>query len=259
LKRQLKLSNQFSLYFNEFLEILNFREFFGFCVVLPLNTPKNNMLQAVIFDMDGVICHTNPYHSIAFQQFFAKRNLNPSEEEYKLHMYGKNNGYILSHFLGRKIEGKELADLEFEKESLFREIYKTEIQPISGYLDFLNKLGQQNLPVGVATSAPRANMDLILDTLAVKSIMSSLLSEEDVSKHKPDPEVYLKSAFNLNADPKQCLVFEDSFSGVSAGLNAGMKVIGVLSTHTKEELPVCDLYIKDYSELNLDQIQQLFI
>ena len=70
-----------------------------------INKTEPTMLKAVIFDMDGVICHTNPFHSIAFQQFFAKRNLNPSEAEYQEHMYGKNNGYILCHFLGRKIEG----------------------------------------------------------------------------------------------------------------------------------------------------------
>jgi beta-phosphoglucomutase len=217
------------------------------------------MLQAVIFDMDGVICHTNPYHSIAFKQFFAKRNLNPTEEEFKLHMYGKNNGYILSYFLGREIQGEELIELEFEKESLFREIYKAEVQPISGYLDFLNDLNQLGLSIGVATSAPRANLDLILGTLAIKETMGSMLASEDVSKHKPDPEVYLKTAANLNIDPAHCLVFEDSFSGASAGLNAGMKVVGVLSTHKKEELPVCDLYIDDYSELDIVQVQQLFI
>ena len=69
------------------------------------------MLEAVIFDMDGVICHTNPYHSIAFKKFFQKRNLNPTEAEFRLHMYGKNNGYILSHFLGREIKGQELVNL----------------------------------------------------------------------------------------------------------------------------------------------------
>jgi HAD superfamily hydrolase (TIGR01509 family) len=217
------------------------------------------MLQAVIFDMDGVICHTNPFHSIAFKQFFAKRNLNPTEEEFKLHMYGKNNGYILSYFLGREIQGEELSELEFEKESLFREIYKAEVQPISGYLEFLKSLNQLGLSIGVATSAPRANLDLILGTLAIKESMSSMLASEDVSKHKPDPEVYLKTAANLKIDPAHCLVFEDSFSGALAGLNAGMKVVGVLSTHKKEELPVCDLYINNYSELDIAQVQQLFI
>ena len=69
--------------------------------------------------MDGVICHTNPFHSLAFKSFFAKRDLYPTEEEFQLHMYGKSNSYIMSHFFGRKIAGQELLDLEDEKESLF--------------------------------------------------------------------------------------------------------------------------------------------
>jgi len=94
------------------------------------------MSKAVIFDMDGVICHTNPFHAQAFSYFFGKRNLFPTEEEYFQHMYGKNNGYILSHFLGRKIEGQELLDLEFEKESLFREIYQHHVNPSLDFWSF---------------------------------------------------------------------------------------------------------------------------
>ena len=216
------------------------------------------MLQAVIFDMDGVICHTNPFHSIAFQQFFAKRDLNPTEEEYAAHMYGKNNGYILSHFLGRKIEGEELALLEDEKEGLFREIYKDEVNPIAGFMEFFEKLKSEGLLTAVATSAPRANLDLIIGTLGIGAQMQSQLASEDVSKHKPDPEVYLKSAAKLGVKPENCLVFEDSFSGASAGKNAGMKVVGVLSSHTKEELPPCDLYIKDYREFGINDLGGLF-
>ncbi|UZD24678.1 HAD family phosphatase [Algoriphagus halophytocola] len=216
------------------------------------------MLQAVIFDMDGVICHTNPFHSIAFQQFFAKRNLNPSEAEYAAHMYGKNNGYILSHFLGRKIEGEELAQLEDEKEGLFREIYKSEVNAIDGFMGFFDLLKKEGLATAVATSAPRANLDLIIGTLKIGGQMQSQLASEDVSKHKPDPEVYLKTAAKLGVDPENCVVFEDSYSGASAGLNAGMKVVGVLSSHTEDELPACDLYIKNYEGLVLDQLRNLF-
>lgn len=212
----------------------------------------------MIFDMDGVICHTNPFHSIAFQRFFAKRNLNPTEAEYQEHMYGKNNGYILSHFLGRKIEGNELAELEEEKESLFREIYKNEVVPIQGFMPFFKTLKNEELLTAVATSAPKANLDLIINTLDISRLMNSQLASEDVSKHKPDPEVYLKSAQNLGVSPSNCLVFEDSYSGASAGLNAGMKVIGVLSSHSKEELPECHHYIENYLDLELSDIKRLF-
>lgn len=217
------------------------------------------MQKAVIFDMDGVICHTNPFHSIAFKEFFAKRNVFPTEEEFVLHMYGKNNSYILSHFLGRKIEGKELIDLEYEKESLFREIYKDQISPISGFLEFFNSLKSEGFLTGIATSAPYANLELIAGKLSLFDHMESILASEDVSKHKPDPEVYLKSAAKLNVEPDFCVVFEDSYSGVTAAKNAGMKVVGVLSSHSREELPVCDLFIEDFRQVDLERMLSLMV
>lgn len=215
------------------------------------------MSKAVIFDMDGVICHTNPFHSEAFKIFFEKRNVFPTEEEFQLHMYGKNNGYILSHFLGRKIEGQELLDLEFEKESLFREIYQHHVEPISGFLEFFHELKRFGWKTGVATSAPFANLELIGGRLDLFPHLESALASEHVSKHKPDPEVYLKTAANLSLSPDQCIVFEDSFSGVSAAKNAGMKVVGVLSSHSVDQLPICDLYIKDYRDLEAKSILSL--
>ncbi|MCP9766955.1 HAD family phosphatase [Lacihabitans sp. LS3-19] len=212
---------------------------------------------AVIFDMDGVICHTNPFHSLAFKTFFAKRDLYPTEEEFSLHMYGKSNSYILKHFLGREIVGQEFIDLEFEKESLFREIYSENVKPIERYLEFLSELKSGGFKTGVATSAPRANLDLIMGKLGFEPNMESIMASENVSQHKPNPEVYLKSAENLGVNPQRCIVFEDSFSGVSAGLKAGMKVVGVLSSHTKDELPPCSIYINDYSEIDLHAINSL--
>lgn len=212
---------------------------------------------AVIFDMDGVICHTNPYHSKAFDQFFAKRGLNPTEEEYAAHMFGKSNSYILSHFLKREILGDELTALESEKEGLFREIYADNIAPIPGFLEFLRDLKAQGCHTGVATSAPFANLDLIMKKLNFKGKMESIMASENVEKHKPDPEVYLKSAANLKVPTERCIVFEDSFSGVSAAINANMKVVGVLSSHSRNELPPCDHYITDYQELTVDTILKL--
>lgn len=213
-----------------------------------------NQNSAVIFDMDGVICHTNPYHSLAFREFFLKRELQPTDEDFAQHMFGKSNSYILSHFLQRPVTGQELLELEDEKESLFRKIYEPYIDPIAGIVPFMDDLTAHNFKLGVATSAPYANLELILSKVDIRTKMGSILSSEDVKKHKPDPEVYLLSAKNLNVDPKNCIVFEDSFSGVSAALNAGMKVVGVLTSHTREELPPCQLYINDYSTLKASDI-----
>jgi beta-phosphoglucomutase len=213
---------------------------------------------AVIFDMDGVIVHTNPYHSKAFREFFSSRDLHPSDEDFAQHMFGKSNSYILSHFLKRKIEGEELKIMEDEKESLFREIYEPYIDPVSGIISFIDDLYNNKVKLGVATSAPVANLDLVFSKVPLREKMGSILASENVTKHKPDPEVYLSSAKNLGVSPENCVVFEDSFSGVSAALNAGMKVVGVLTSHTSEELPPCSFYIKDYSEMSYKKVSELF-
>ncbi|AOW09399.1 HAD family hydrolase [Flavobacterium gilvum] len=213
--------------------------------------------QCVIFDMDGVICHTNPDHAIAFKAFFDKYEIPHSEQEFEEHMYGKHNGYIMSHFFKRPISGEELRQLEDEKESMFREIYKDKVETIPHYLEFLEELKSHNFKTAVGTSAPRANLDLIVKALQIEDKMDSMMASEDVKTHKPNPEVYLKSAERVGVAPSDCVVFEDSFSGVSAALNAGMKVVGVLSSHTKEQLPPCDFYINDYSEVNVEKILDL--
>lgn len=205
--------------------------------------------KAVIFDMDGVICHTNPYHSKAFRVFFEKRGLNPTDEEFAQHMFGKSNSYILKHFLGREIVGQEFLDMENEKEGLFRKIYAPVVKTLDGYVTFLDSLKSAGFKTGVATSAPRANLDLIMGKVGFESSMESIMASEDVKQHKPNPEVYLQSAQNLSVDPSECMVFEDSFSGVSAAINAGMRVTGVLTSHSKEELPPCDHYISNYLDL----------
>ena len=213
---------------------------------------------AVIFDMDGVIVHTNPYHSMAFREFFSKRNLSPTDEDFADHMFGKSNSYILSHFLQRVVEGDELLQLEDEKESLFRKIYEPYIDPIEGFVDFISELVENNVKLGVATSAPLANLELVMSKVPVRVHLGSVMASENVKKHKPDPEVYLVSAKNLGVEPADCVVFEDSFSGVTAALNAGMRVVGVLSSHAKEELPPCNLYINNYREISFSDIQALF-
>jgi beta-phosphoglucomutase len=214
--------------------------------------------RAVIFDMDGVICHTNPYHSLAWKSFLEKHHIAATEADFVAHMYGKSNSYILRHFLGREITGAEFDQMEYDKEALFRKLYAEHVEPIAGLVPFVEILHQQGVALGVATSAPRANLDLIFGQLPLRPLMGSLLASEDVEHHKPHPEVYLRSAANLGVAPDVCVVFEDSFSGIMAARNAGMKVVGVLSTYRPEELPVCDAYVSDYEGIDFEKIQKLF-
>lgn len=212
---------------------------------------------AVIFDMDGVIAHTNPYHTEAFKQFFDKYDVTYTMEEFADHMYGKHNDYIMRYFFKRPLDDAEVDRLAEEKESLFRDIYAKHVVPIAGLLPFLDRLKSAGYHIGVATSAPRANLDFIIDKLSIRTYMGAVLSSEDVTAHKPDPAIYLKSAAMLNVEPHNCVVFEDSYSGVSAAINAGATVVGVLTSHTVDELPPCKRYIHDYREIGVNDINQL--
>lgn len=207
--------------------------------------------------MDGVISHTNPYHSEAFRIFFSRRGFIPTDEEFALHMFGKSNRYILSHFLKRPISDEEFPELEDEKESLFREIYKDRVAPVPGLIEFFDDLKTVGFSLAVATSAPFANLDMIMKGLGIEKIFDSVMASENVVHHKPNPEVYIKSIRNLGLDAENCVVFEDSFSGVTAGLAAGAKVVGVLTSHTADELPECSRYINNYLGLTGQEIAQL--
>lgn len=215
-------------------------------------------LKAVLFDMDGVICHTNPYHDIAWRKFLERYHIAASDQEFQDHMYGKHNSYILSYFFKREIPTDERKRLEFEKEALFREIYAEHISPIKGLLEFVDELKANGIKTAVGTSAPIENLELIVPYLGLDKRMESLMAEGHVSHHKPHPEVYLTSAANVGVEPAECVVFEDSKSGVQAAINAGMKVVGVLTTYTPAELPPCDAYINDYTEISLEKLKAFF-
>lgn len=223
-----------------------------------MNTYICSMNQyAVLFDMDGVICHTNPHHAKAFEAFFDKYKIPYTEKEFEEHMYGKHNSHIMTYFFKRPVHGMELLDLENEKESLFRELYKDKVETIPHYKTFLADLKANNFITAICTSAPRANMNLIIDQLGIRDLMQSLMSSEDVKLHKPHPEIYVNTATRIGVEPRNCIVFEDSYSGITAGLQAGMKVVAVLSSHCKEELPKCSYYIHDYSEISAAKVLEI--
>jgi beta-phosphoglucomutase family hydrolase len=213
---------------------------------------------AALFDMDGVIVHTNPYHKKAFKIFLDKHDISISDQELKDHVYGRTNAEIFPYIFKDKYtpeKGEEWAD---EKEAIFRDLYKKNVEPVSGLLEFLDELQRRGIKAAVGTSAPIENMDFIMDSLNLRHYFDAFLHSADVSEGKPNPEIYLKAADRLEIEPKYCVVFEDSVAGVKAGLNAGMKVVGVATTHTPDEFNGAHMVIKDFKELTMEQVFSLF-
>lgn len=203
---------------------------------------------AVIFDMDGVIAHTNPHHKIAIQQFCADHGIQLNELTFKNKIYGRTNRDWITNVFG-EITDEQRDDYGREKEALFRKIYTPE--PVTGLIAFLDLLVANNIPRAIATSAPPENVDFILDKIGIRKYFPIILDERMVTLGKPNPEIYLKTAKALGLPNDKCIVIEDSLSGVTAGRKSGSKVIGITTTHTPEELAETNFVIQDFTGLNI--------
>jgi beta-phosphoglucomutase len=203
---------------------------------------------AVIFDMDGVLVDTNPYHKISLKQFCEGYGYQLNEEDLINKIYGRTNNEWIRNIFG-SLPKERILELGEEKEALFRSLYKDVIEPLAGLEEFLKRLKQASIPIAIGTSAPRSNVDFVLESTQLKKYFNIILDQSHVEHGKPNPEIYLKVADGLAFEPKHCLVFEDSLSGVEAAQRAGAKVVGVTTTHSRQELAHTDFVISDFINL----------
>lgn len=207
----------------------------------------------VIFDMDGVIVHSNPVHKEAIQIFCDTYNQNVSQSFLENRLYGRTNKEWIPELFG-DINADRLKELADEKEQIFRDMFSPEENIVAGIQEFLDQLKEANIPMAVATSAPRENADYILSRLSIEDYFDTVLDSSHVTIGKPHPEVYLKASKALGKEAKECIVFEDSVSGVEAGRKAGTSVVGVTTTHTKDELSPCSLVIDNFENMTPDDL-----
>ncbi|MDN5212561.1 HAD family phosphatase [Fulvivirgaceae bacterium BMA12] len=213
---------------------------------------------AVIFDMDGVLIDSNPYHKKALIQFCQSHGYNLTEEELKARIYGRTNKDWITNLFNGEVTGEELKRYADEKEALFRQLYEGFVEPVTGLETFLQMLESQDITRAIATSAPRANVDFTLQQTGMGKFFTTILDDSNVEHGKPDPEIYLKTASAIHYDPENCVVIEDSLSGVMSAKQAGAKVIGITTTHSKDELSSTDLVIDDFTALNIEVIESIF-
>lgn len=209
---------------------------------------------AVIFDMDGVIVDNMEYHKRAWAIFLEKHAPDIELEEFSRH-FGKVNRDLLKIVFKREITAEEESRFGEEKETIYREIYADHIVPLSGLLDFLDSLKENSVKTAVATAAPRVNMDFVFEKTGLRKYFDVLIDATEVTRGKPDPEIYLKAAQRLGCLPDSCLVFEDSFPGVQAARRAGMKVVVLATSHPAESLKGAERVIKDFTEISLDAVR----
>jgi beta-phosphoglucomutase len=205
-------------------------------------------INAAIFDMDGTLVDNMHFHQEAWFSFLEDHGLNVTLEEY----HAKNAGIlpeIMARFFPEVTDLDALYALGRKKEQKYQEIYRPHIKALPGLESFLSTLKRSGIKIGLATAADRGNIDFTLDALGIREHFDVIIGAEEVSKGKPDPEVFLVTAEKLGVEPNTCVAFEDSHPGLRSALAAGMRVVGLATTHTNDELSIFPLHaiINDYN------------
>jgi len=185
---------------------------------------------AFLFDMDGVIIDSNPLHRDAWIAFNRRYGVETTEEMLAA-MYGKRNDEIVRNYFGPDLADEEVVARGAAKEALYREMLHGRLEQmlVPGLREFLREY--RGVPMGVASNAEPANVELIIEEAGLRPYFQAIVDGHQVLHPKPNPEIYLKVAGVLGVAPANCIVFEDSHTGVEAGLSAGMRVVGFRTTH----------------------------
>jgi beta-phosphoglucomutase len=206
-------------------------------------------IKAVIFDLDGTLIDNNEFHLRSWRKYLEVVGKKVSEEEYLANINGRTNKDAVEYIYGRKMSGEEAMKYTLEKEAIYRDLYRPYIKPVNGLPTLLEHFADLDLPMAIATSGIQVNIDYMFEHLPIRNYFRVVVNSAHIRKGKPDPEIYLRTAEELNIPASRCLVFEDAVVGIAAAKAASMHTIAVLTTHSKEELSAANLVIKDYTEL----------
>jgi beta-phosphoglucomutase len=219
-----------------------------------MKTPAS--LHAVLWDMDGVIVDTFDAHYRSWQQTFDELS-QPFDLETFRKTFGMNNRLILTTVFERDLSEKFIQRVSDRKEELFRSGIKGSARLLPGVADWLTRFADLGVRQAVASSAPQANIDALLDELGVRDYFQAEAAGATL-KGKPDPAVFLLAAQQLGVEPAHCLVIEDSISGVEAARRGGMKCVAVQTTNPAQKLHGASLVVKDLTGLTEKHLQGLF-
>jgi beta-phosphoglucomutase family hydrolase len=203
-------------------------------------------MKAVLWDLDGVLVDSAPYHRQAWGDVMASQGRELSDAEFQ-RTFGWRNDAILGYLLGELTPG-EMERLAARKEEFFREAARGNIVALPGALALLCLLRERGLKLALVSSTPHANIDLVLSSLGVESAFDVIIGEEDVKRGKPDPEGFLLAAQRLGVEPAECVVIEDAPAGVEAAKRGGMRCVGVSRDRPRDALAKADLVVESLED-----------
>jgi beta-phosphoglucomutase family hydrolase len=194
-----------------------------------------------IFDFDGVIADSEKHHEVCWQKVAHERGALFTRELYK-RGFGVKNERFISEILGWTKDQEEIQHIAKRKEEVFEEYAEQhEVSLIPGVLDFVEELAECGVPLAIASSSIRKNIEILLKRSPIRAFFSHIVSAEDVTHGKPHPEVFLLAAERLLLPPERCVVFEDALLGVMAANLAGTKSVAITTTFPKERFEALEL------------------
>jgi beta-phosphoglucomutase family hydrolase len=213
--------------------------------------------KAIIWDMDGVIADTAPYHFKAWQQVFQKRGVKFTEADFK-HNFGQRNDTIIRDIQGQGTSQSEIDAISQEKENSFRNMVRQRIKPLPGVINLIKLLAEHGFKMALASSAPIENIQLLITGLGINNYFQAIISDKEVTEGKPSPQGFLLAAQRLGVKPENCIVVEDAVAGVSAAKRAGMRCLAVTNTHPRKSLLEADLIVNTLEAISVNDLEELF-
>ncbi len=213
------------------------------------------MKKAFIFDMNGVIVNDERIHQESWRKISQKYGFKLTEDQFKHHVFGHTEKDTFNYLFQRNLTDDELEPYLNERVKIAIDLYKSQIELTDGLLDFLNDLQKHEIPTAIATSARIPYTNFVLDTLNIRPYFKGIVTAEDIEKSKPDPEIYLKAAKKINVLPGDCVAIEDSLSGIKSAKSAGMFIVGITTTHDRNELKLADRVVDSFSELSVESLE----
>lgn len=216
-----------------------------------MNGLEAGVIKAVLWDLDGVLVDTAPFHLQAWRELFAGLGKDLSEDEFR-RTFGLRNDAILRSLLGELPE-ERVDELSRRKEAIFRQRISGNVRPMAGAPALLNRLRRAGKRTAIVSSTPRENVEVLLRSLKLEDAFDAIIAAEDVRRGKPDPEGYLLGAERVGVAPQACVVIEDAPGGVEAAKRAGMKCIGLAAKREADDLRLADLTVMSLEDKTVVQ------
>ena len=212
---------------------------------------------ALIFDVDGTLIDSNPSHKEAYKQFFKNHDITISDDDFEQFISGRMDPDIMKHFFGEDITPEQIDAYTNEKETLYQKIYAPKIKPIDGLLPFLQQVKEAGIPMAIATSGPKMNVDFLFEHIPLQPFFAQIVCSQDIQDGKPAPQIFEVAAQKLGQSADQCIVFEDSPPGVEAAKKAGMRIVALTTSLSPDELKAANLVINNYEDVNVDKLKKV--